>query len=112
MGLDGAAQYTRTARTDFSTRSHAYISPLFADYKGLPKSTRIHVTFGSVELLGDEIRSFIAKLREDFAEEGEGERVDVHEAEGGVHDHQLVFADWKITEEAFRAQRKWIDSTA
>lgn len=114
MGLDGASQYTRTARKDFTDRSHAYISPLFGDYKGLPKSTVFHITYGSVELLGDEIKSFIAKLRQDFKErdpEGE-ERVDVYVADGGVHDHQLVFHDWPTAEDAFQAQRKWMDSTA
>lgn len=104
MNLDGASQQTGTRRDEFERRNHPYISPFFGDFSAL-KDTGInfHVTYGSVELLCDEQAEFIEMLKTQIG----ASNVDVFIAQDMVHDHQLVFPDYKISKETHEAQGEW-----
>lgn len=106
MGLSGASSHTRTKPSQYSRRTHPYISPLFADFSSLKdKDVKWHVTYGSVELLHGEQEEFVQVLVKQLG----AEKLNVFIAPDAVHDHQLVFPDWKTTKDTFKVQAKWFE---
>jgi len=72
-------------------------------------ATKVHVTYGAVELIHEEHAKFIEKLRTEIGPE----LVDEFVVLDAVHDHQLVFPYHKASVEAFEVQQMWFkDKTA
>jgi hypothetical protein len=106
----GATRHTDTKFKEYERRSHPYISPRFGNFSALKSSaTKVHVTYGAVELIHEEHAEFVEKLRTKIGPE----LVDEFVTLDAVHDYQLVFPYHEASVEAFEVQRMWFeDKTA